>query len=49
MAVQGKQEADGSVEKQRARFVARVLSQVDGIDYDETFDLVARSHQSGPF
>ena len=37
-----KQAADGSVEKHKARFVARVFSQVEGIDYDETFALVAR-------
>jgi len=30
------------VEKHKARFVARGLSQVERIDYDETFDLVAR-------
>eukprot|EP00253_Pinus_taeda_P013665 PITA_13665 len=37
-----KQAADGSVEKHKARFVARGFSQVKGIDYDETFSLVAR-------
>eukprot|EP00253_Pinus_taeda_P013990 PITA_13990 len=37
-----KQAADGSVEKHKARFVARGFSQVKGIDYDETFALVAR-------
>eukprot|EP00253_Pinus_taeda_P003619 PITA_03619 len=37
-----KQEADGSVEKHKARFVARGFSWVEGIDYDETFALVAR-------
>jgi hypothetical protein len=32
-----KHAADGSVEKYKARFVARGLSQVEGVDYDETF------------
>ena len=36
------QAADGSVEKHKARFVARGFSQVEGIDYDENFSLVAR-------
>jgi hypothetical protein len=34
--------ADGSVGKYKARFVARRFSQVEGIDYEETFALVAR-------
>ena len=34
--------ADGSVEKYKARFVARGFSKVEGIDYDETFASVAR-------
>eukprot|EP00253_Pinus_taeda_P006050 PITA_06050 len=37
-----KQVANGSVEKHKARFVALGFSQVEGIDYDETFDPVAR-------
>ena len=37
-----KQAADGSVEKHKARFVSCGFSQVEGIDYDETFGPVAR-------
>jgi hypothetical protein len=34
--------ADGSIEKYKARFVSRVFSQKEGIDYDETLAPVAR-------
>ena len=37
-----KQDAYGSVEKHKAIFVAHGFSQVEGIDYDETFSPVAR-------
>ena len=37
-----KHAADGSVEKYKARFVARGFSQKEGIDYKETFAFVAR-------
>lgn len=34
--------ADGSVEKYKSRFVARGFSQIEGVDYGETFAPVAR-------
>ena len=34
--------ADGSIEKYKERFIARGFSQKEGIDYEETFSLVAR-------
>jgi hypothetical protein len=37
-----KHAADGSVEKYKARFVARGFSQIEGVDYEETFAPVAR-------
>jgi hypothetical protein len=37
-----KHAVDGSVEKYKTRFVARGFSQVEGIDYEETFAPVAR-------
>ena len=37
-----KQATDGSVEKYKARFFARGFSQIEGIDYEETFAPVAR-------
>lgn len=36
-----KQAVDGSVENHKARFLACRFSKVEGIDYDETFALVA--------
>jgi hypothetical protein len=37
-----KHAVDGSVKKYKARFVARRFSQVERIDYEETFSPVAR-------
>ena len=37
-----KKDADGNVEKHKARFGACGFSQVEGIDYDDTFALVTR-------
>ena len=36
-----KHAVDGSIKKYKARFVARGFSQVEGIDYEETFAHVA--------
>jgi hypothetical protein len=36
-----KHAADGSIKKYKERFVARKFSQVEGVDYDETFAPVA--------
>jgi hypothetical protein len=39
-----KHAVDGSVKKYKARFVDRIFSQVEGIDYEETFALVSQIH-----
>jgi hypothetical protein len=37
-----KQVVDGSMEKYKAKFVVWGFSQIEGIDYEETFSLAAR-------
>ena len=37
-----KHAADGNIEKYKAHFVVRGFSQIEGVDYDETFASVAR-------
>ena len=40
--------ANGSVEKYKARFVAKGYAKKEGIDYEETFGPVANIHLLGP-
>ena len=42
MAVQIKLKADGSIDKFKARLVANGYSQQEGIDFEETYALVAK-------
>jgi hypothetical protein len=37
-----KHTANGSIEKYKARFIARGFSQKEGVDYEETFAPIAR-------
>ena len=35
-------DVDGSIEKQKGRFVVRGFSQIEGVDYEEFFALIVR-------